>query len=77
MLNILIEAFVVGLATIFFGFISSFIIEYFSKVFDLNTRNNLNTVMALALFLTGVLAHLTFEFLGLNKWYCKYGVACK
>lgn len=28
------------------------------------------------MFLVGTLLHLTFEVLGLNKWYCKNGVAC-
>jgi hypothetical protein len=33
--------------------------------------------MEIALFLTGVVTHLGFEFVGGNTWYCKNGVACK
>ena len=40
--------------------------EYFNKYY----------VMELSLFLTGVIAHLVFEYTGLNKWYCKKGYAC-
>lgn len=29
------------------------------------------------LFFTGVLVHIIFEVLGLNKWYCVNGVACR
>lgn len=28
------------------------------------------------LFFTGVIVHLICEVVGLNKWYCKNGVAC-
>ena len=29
------------------------------------------------LFFTGVLVHLICEVVGLNKWYCRNGVACR
>ena len=37
---------------------------------------NKNYIMEISLFLTGFLTHLAFEFMGANKWYCKYGNAC-
>ncbi len=30
-----------------------------------------------SLFLLGAIAHLLFELIGANKWYCKNGTACK
>ena len=36
----------------------------------------MNTGKFLPMFLFGVFIHLAFEFLGLNKWYCKNGNAC-
>ena len=38
---------------------------------------NKNHIMEICLFLTGFVAHLLCEFLGVNKWYCKNGNACK
>ena len=77
MLDLLKEAVVVGISVILFGYIGSYIAdallpqpkrgEYFNKYY----------VMELSLFLTGVIAHLVFEYTGINKWYCKNGIACK
>jgi len=30
-----------------------------------------------SLFVTGALVHIIAEYMGVNKWYCKNGVACK
>jgi hypothetical protein len=77
MTGLLLEAITVGISLIFFGYIGSYIAdavlpqpkrgEYFNKYY----------VMELSLFLTGVIAHLVFEYTGINKWYCKNGVACR
>ena len=74
--KLLIEAFVVGIATVVLGYVGSYLAvkilptpkkgEYFNKYY----------VMELSLFLTGFLAHLLFEFFYLNRWYCKHGNAC-
>ena len=37
---------------------------------------NKKHAMEISLFLTGFTLHLLCEFGGLNKWYCKNGVAC-
>ncbi len=29
------------------------------------------------LFITGVIVHIICEIVGLNKWYCKNGAACR
>lgn len=33
-------------------------------------------IMEVSLFLTGLVAHLVLEYIGVNNWYCKYGTAC-
>lgn len=38
---------------------------------------NKNFLVEILLFLTGFLAHISFELIGANKWYCKNGLACK
>lgn len=78
MQQLIIETIVVGLATMLFGTIASFIVSPLFKI-DLPPvckSWNKNYVMEISLFLTGVLAHLVFELTGLNKWYCKKGYAC-
>lgn len=76
--KILIEAVVVGILTILIGYLSSFIIGYFEKVDlpDVCKSWNKNYTMEKTLFLTGFLIHILSEVFGLNRWYCKNGVAC-
>ena len=33
--------------------------------------------MEITLFFTGVFVHLSFELLGINRWYCKNSYACE
>lgn len=70
-MNILSEAVIVGLVVIVVG---------------LTTKKTLNCLEInlpsqyeeyIILFLIGALAHVLFEFLGFNKWYCEHGNACK
>ena len=78
-LNLITEAVVVGLTIVVMGTLVSFVIAYSIKS-DLPPVCkdwNKNYVMELSLFFTGFLTHFIFEFVGLNKWYCKNGVACK
>lgn len=74
-----VEAFVVGILTIIFGTIISLIIgSLFSQNLPKICKEwNKNHIMEICLFFTGVSIHLFCEFTGLNKWYCKNGVACK
>ena len=75
---VLIEAVVVGIVVVIMGTIVSYLLGNFFKV-DLPPVCddwNKNYVMEISLFLTGVVSHLFFEFLGINKWYCKKGFAC-
>tara|TARA_Y100000816_G_C26106880_1_gene588538 strand:- start:5205 stop:5450 length:246 start_codon:yes stop_codon:yes gene_type:complete len=79
MKELLIESLVVGIITVVIGTLVSLLVSYFMKV-DMPPVCkdwNKNNVMEICLFLTGVFAHLMFESIGANKWYCKNGVACK
>jgi ABC-type antimicrobial peptide transport system permease subunit len=77
-MKLLVEAFVVGIATIVVGIIVSFILgRFFSTNLPAICKTwNKNHIMELSLFLTGFFIHLICEFSGVNKWYCKNGVAC-
>ena len=65
-MKLLIEAFVVGIVMVVVGGIVK------NVNFQWKTYN-----IEITLFLTGVFAHLLFEFTGFNKWYCTNGFACK
>tara|TARA_Y100000748_G_C15215258_1_gene379008 strand:+ start:142 stop:402 length:261 start_codon:yes stop_codon:yes gene_type:complete len=78
-MNLLVEAFFVGIAIVIMGTLVSGIFAYCMKS-DLPPVCkdwNKNYIMEMSLFFTGFISHLLFEFIGLNKWYCKNGVACK
>ncbi len=84
MANLLIEALWVGLAIMLIGTVVGYFVGYFMRVFLPTTklpvvckRWNRYHVMEISLFLTGFLGHLLFEMAGLNRWYCKYGRACR
>lgn len=60
-MKLLIEATVVG----------AFVMLPFALISS-HVKNTL-----LAVFLTGFISHFIFEYIGANKWYCKYGKACQ
>ena len=66
-----IEAGVIGIAIVLFGRLTDFLLN---KIFKINLSQN---KIEIRLFLIGFLAHLFFEYAGINKWYCKNGIACK
>ena len=77
--KLLIEAFFVGIVIVIMGTLVAGSFAFFMKS-DLPPVCkdwNKNYVMELSLFFTGVVSHLFFELVGLNKWYCKNGIACK
>ncbi len=79
MMKLLVEAFVVGIIVVLVGTAVTFVVSKVSGV-DLPPTCDVwkkNYTMEIALFLTGVVTHLGFEFVGGNTWYCKNGVACK
>jgi uncharacterized membrane protein YeaQ/YmgE (transglycosylase-associated protein family) len=76
MIKLLFEAFVVGISIIIFGYIGAFVASFILPKTEKNEYFNKYHVMEAALFFTGFIAHLVFQLLGINKWYCKNGVAC-
>jgi hypothetical protein len=77
-MKILIEALVVGSLAIIIGNSISYLLENMFKVDLPQVCDNWNKkyIKEISLFLTGIVTHLTFEFVGANKWYCTYGNAC-
>ena len=76
-MKLLIEAVIVGIATVIVGTIVGFVI---GRMFSTNLPKickewNKNHIMEICLFFTGFFIHLICEFTGVNKWYCKHGVA--
>ena len=74
-----LEALVVGIMVVVAGSLVSFLVGLLFKT-DLPPVCkdwNKNYVMELSLFFAGFVTHIFFEFVGLNKWYCRNGIACK
>ena len=78
MQKLLKEAFFVGILMIVVGTLISFILSKVSNkdIPPVCKDWNKNYIMELSLFLTGFVAHIICEYIGLNKWYCKNGNAC-
>ena len=80
MVTLLMEAVVVGVVLVVVGNIVGFALSKSPLNIDIpkvcDTWNDLY-VMEASLFLTGVVTHLLFEFIGGNRWYCKHGFACQ
>ncbi len=78
MMKLLVEALVVGVATVIVGSVVGFVVGKMigSKLPDVCKDWNKKHAMEISLFLTGFTLHLLFEVVGGNKWYCKNGVAC-
>lgn len=79
MLRLLVEALIVGLMTVAVGSLVGYGI---GKAVDSDLPKvckewNKFYVMEISLFLTGVVIHLLCEVVGINKWYCKNGFACR
>tara|TARA_B110000261_G_scaffold164644_1_gene215636 strand:- start:5536 stop:5772 length:237 start_codon:yes stop_codon:yes gene_type:complete len=76
---LLVEAIAVGILTVIIGSMVGFILaKYFSPNSPKMSRDwNKNHIMEISLFLTGFLLHILCEYSGINKWYCKNGVASK
>jgi len=69
--NILTEAVIIGVALVVVGMLLHLGASKFMK----HDMNN-NVVLATHFFVAGVAVHLLSEYSGINKWYCKNGIAC-
>ena len=78
MLQLLLEATIVGILTIIIGSLVGYCISKFvsSDLPKVCKDWNKFYIMEITLFLTGFLIHLLCEVFGVNKWYCKNGFAC-
>tara|TARA_B110000259_G_scaffold188118_1_gene245059 strand:- start:3726 stop:3968 length:243 start_codon:yes stop_codon:yes gene_type:complete len=78
MKKLLIEAIVVGVATVLVGSIVGFLVGIMigSNLPSICKDWNKKHAMEISLFFTGFSLHLLFEAFGGNIWYCKNGVAC-
>ena len=77
-MKLLIEAVVIGIATIFIGTAVGYFVGKQSSI-DLPSlckEWNKNHIMEISLFFTGFFLHLICEYSGINRWYCKNGNAC-
>jgi ABC-type antimicrobial peptide transport system permease subunit len=79
LLQVFVEAVVVGVMAIIVGYLSGWLVSQMWSVNGLSEackQWNKNYVMEKTLFLTGFLIHLLCEVSGINGWYCKSGAAC-
>lgn len=70
---IVIEAVSVGILVVVLGVIFHFLSL---KLYGDHDLNNMY-MFAIHLFFIGIITHLVCEYSGLNKWYCKNGIACR
>ena len=75
--RLLIEAIAVGILLIPLGYLVLYGSVELSKRYKSVDRMDKNIKMSLGFFILGVLTHLFCELTGINKWYCKKGIACQ
>ena len=74
-MNVLIEALSVGLSALLVGLLLHVILGYHALHASSPNMKEEMIRLSILLFLKGFSIHLIFEYIGLNKWYCKYGNA--
>lgn len=75
--GLFIEAIAVGILLVPLGYLVLYGSVELSKRYKSVDRMDKNIKMSLGFFLLGVLTHLFCELTGINKWYCKKGIACQ
>jgi membrane protein DedA with SNARE-associated domain len=79
MKSLLVEASLVGVLVLIVGSVVGYAVGRFASVDlpDVCKKWNKYHAMEISLFLTGFFVHIICECVGLNRWYCKNGRACK
>ena len=75
--QLIVEATIVGLATILVGVCIQELLKKTSLKVHCNTPCdwNKNYIREIGLFVTGFMLHIAFEIMGANNWYVKNGSA--
>tara|TARA_Y100000996_G_C22493277_1_gene631150 strand:+ start:574 stop:810 length:237 start_codon:yes stop_codon:yes gene_type:complete len=78
-MKLLIEAIVVGIATVLLGIIVGGIVGNYLSLDTSELYRTLNKkhFLKISLFFTGFFLHLICEYSNINRWYCKNGNACQ
>ena len=78
-MRLIYEAVLAGIFVVVIGSIVGYILgRFFSTKLPIVCRTwNKNHIMEISLFFTGFFGQIIGEYLGLNKWYCQHGNACK
>ena len=83
MSQLIYEAASVGAMTVLFGNVVACLLDFavlspkLKMKLPLISNKDRFYEMGIILFLTGVSIHLFCEFIGINRWYCRHGNACK
>ena len=76
-MRVLLEAIFVGISVALGGLLVTALTKKTNKRLPVECRDwNKYHIMEVTLFLIGFFLHLSFEFLGINSWYCTNGNAC-
>jgi hypothetical protein len=75
-MNIWLEALIVGIFLGVVGFLVSLVIMYATEPNFKWEKYHFWKEVVFSYILTGIIAHLLFEYFGINAWYCRYGNAC-
>ena len=75
--GLFIEAVAVGILLVPLGYLVLYGSVELSKRYKSVDRMDKNIKMSLGFFILGMLTHLFCELTGINKWYCKKGLACQ
>lgn len=75
--RLLMEAIAVGIILVPLGYLVLYGSIEISKRYKTVDNMDKNIKMSLGFFILGMLAHIFCDLSGINKWYCKKGMACQ
>lgn len=75
--RLLMEAIAVGILLIPLGYLVLYGSVELSKRYSTIKNMDKNIKMSLGFFILGMLTHIFCDLTGINKWYCKKGMACQ